>query len=188
MKLNKTLMAIAATTLIGFGANAAPVNHGNGKVTFTGSIITAPCSIDPSSIDQTVDLGQIADVVLKNGGTSDGQYSPVMFDIKLIDCTVETGDSVNITFSGAAATNDPKSLLAITGTAAGAGIQIVDSNNDPIVLNEVTKSEHKLQGTTNTLQFAAYVKGLGSQGKPEAPVDIVAGEFQAVTDFVLSYN
>ncbi|HHR6078896.1 TPA: fimbrial protein [Providencia alcalifaciens] len=188
MKLNKTLMAIAATTLIGFGANAAPVNHGNGKVTFTGSIITAPCSIDPSSIDQTVDLGQIADVVLKNGGSSDGQSSPVMFDIKLIDCTVETGDSVNITFSGAAATNDPKSLLAITGTAAGAGIQIVDSNNDPIVLNEVTKSEHKLQGTTNTLQFAAYVKGLGSQGESNKPVDIVAGEFQAVTDFVLSYN
>lgn len=65
MKFNKTFMAIAATTLIGFGANAAPVNHGNGKVTFTGSIITAPCSIDPSSVDQTVDLGQVGDVVLK---------------------------------------------------------------------------------------------------------------------------
>ncbi|WP_265723903.1 fimbrial protein [Providencia rustigianii] len=188
MKFNKTIMAIAATSLISFSAFSAPVNHGNGKVTFTGSIISAPCSIDPASLDQTVDLGQIADVVLKNGETSDGQSSPVMFDIKLIDCTVETGDTVNVTFSGAAAENNGNPLLAITGTAGGAGIQIVDSNNAPIVLNEKTKSTHKLQGVTNTLQFAAYIKGLGTLKGASDPVEIIPGEFQAVTVFILTYN
>ena len=188
MRFNSSFLAIAAVSLINFSAYAAPINHGNGKVTFTGSIISAPCSIDPSSLDQTVDLGQIADAVLSNGGKSDGQSSPVMFDIKLIDCTIDTEKSVNITFSGAAATNNADSLLAITGTAAGAGIQIVDSNNAPIVLNELTQSEHKLQGQTNTLQFAAYIKGLGTLDGTSGPVDIIPGDFQAVTDFVLSYN
>lgn len=41
-------------------ANAA--DQGHGTVTFTGSIIDAPCSIAPESIDQTVNLGQISNV------------------------------------------------------------------------------------------------------------------------------
>ncbi|MDI6978669.1 type 1 fimbrial protein, partial [Serratia sp. Se-RSBMAAmG] len=36
------------------------VHAKSGKVTFTGSIIDAPCSIAPGSVDQTVSLGAIS--------------------------------------------------------------------------------------------------------------------------------
>ncbi len=188
MSFKKILLVTAMTGLMTAGAYAAPENSGNGKVTFNGSIITAPCSIAPESVDQIVELGQISDALLENNGTSDGQSSPVPFDIKLVDCTIKTGDTVKVTFSGTAATDEADALLAITGTASGAGVQIIDSNNTPITLNKKSDSTHKLQPTSNTLKFSAYVKGLGSQGETPAPVKIVSGDFQAVTDFVLSYN
>ena len=57
MKLNKIMMA----AVIAFGASSFTGSRsGHGKVTFTGSIIDAPCSIAPESIDQTVDLGQVS--------------------------------------------------------------------------------------------------------------------------------
>lgn len=66
MKLNKIVMALVLAFSTVSGAQAA--DQGHGKVTFTGSIIDAPCSITPQSIDQTVDLGQISKEALLSGG------------------------------------------------------------------------------------------------------------------------
>ena len=57
---------------------------GHGKVNFKGSIIDAPCSISPDSIDQTVELGQISNMALVDGGKS----SPRSFDIALENCDI----------------------------------------------------------------------------------------------------
>lgn len=54
MKLNKTILA--AGLVLGFASMANAADQGHGTVTFTGSIIDAPCSIAPESIDQTVNL------------------------------------------------------------------------------------------------------------------------------------
>lgn len=67
MKLNKIALAAMITLVVSHFANA---DQGHGKVKFTGSIIDAPCSINPESVDQTVDLGQISNVALQNGGKS----------------------------------------------------------------------------------------------------------------------
>lgn len=63
MKLNKIMLAAA----MAFGATsfAHAADQGHGKVNFIGSIIDAPCSIAPESLDQTVDLGQVSNVALK---------------------------------------------------------------------------------------------------------------------------
>lgn len=177
MNLNKTLL----TAVIAFGSAsmAHAADQGHGKVTFTGSIIDAPCSIAPESIDQTVDLGQISNAALANSG----QSTPRNFDIKLEDCSFGTKaakNKVQVTFSGMESVAG-NGLLGITGNAKGASVAITDGTGTVIELGKPTK-EQTLQDGNGTLTFAAYMQGDG------ASATITEGDFQAVTDFTLAYN
>lgn len=177
MKVNKTIMA--AAVIFGMSSLAHAADQGHGKVTFTGSIIDAPCSIAPESIDQTVELGQISNAALKDNGHS----MPKNFDIKLEGCSFgqpTAKNKVQVTFTGmeSAAGNG---LLGITGNAKGASVAITQSDGQIIKLGKPTK-EQALQDGNNTLTFAAYMQGDG------ASTDVVEGDFQAVADFTLAYN
>ncbi|MFI8416174.1 fimbrial protein [Serratia sp. NPDC078593] len=180
MKLNKFMIAAVA---LGFAsiANAAPaVDQGHGKITFTGSIIDAPCSIAPESIDQTVELGQISKAALQNGG----QSTPKNFSIKLEGCSFgdpATKNKVQIAFTGmeSMAANG---LLGIYGNAMGASVAITDASGSLITFDGVPGNIQPLQGQNNSLNFAAYLQGDGDT------VEVVEGDFQAVADFTLSYS
>jgi len=182
MKLNKIMLA----AVIAFGATsmAHAADQGHGKVTFTGAIIDAPCSISPESSDQTVELGQISNVALKNGG----QSNPRPFSIDLENCSFEADDEGNpqknkvaVTFTGMESSS-VDGLLGITGTAKGAAVAITDGAGDVIKLGQPTKDQ-VLQNGNNTLQFSAYL-----QGASASEASIVPGDFQAVADFTLAYN
>ncbi|CAI1057864.1 fimbrial protein [Serratia entomophila] len=179
MKLNKIMMA----AVIAFGASslAHAADQGHGTVTFTGSIIDAPCSIAPETADQTVDLGQVSNVALKDGGKS----TPRNFSISLENCELTTdkegkNNTVSLTFTGmeSAANNG---LLGITGTAQGASIAITDGTGAVIELGKPTKAQ-ALQDGNNALNFAAYLQG------DSASSAVVPGDFQAVADFTLAYQ
>jgi type 1 fimbria pilin len=178
MKLNKIMMA--AVLAFGTISAAQAADKGHGKVTFTGSIIDAPCSINPKSVDQTVDLGQISKVALLSGGKS----TPRAFSIDLENCsfgTPATKNKVQVTFTGMeSAAKD--GLLGITGTAKGASVAITQADGEVIKLGTPTKAQ-ALQDGNNTLNFAAYM-----QGSADAEGTITEGEFQAVADFTLAYN
>lgn len=174
MKLNKSVLV--AVVALGM-ASMANADQGHGKVTFTGSIIDAPCSILPDSIDQTVNLGQIANSTLKDGGTS----TPSNFTVGLENCSFSTPDAKNkvaLTFTGIESVAQ-KGRLGITGTAAGASIVITDGSGQLITLGQATKT---LQNGKNTLNFAAYLQGDGKDAV------ITEGDFQSVADFTLAYN
>ncbi|EOC0416712.1 type 1 fimbrial protein [Cronobacter malonaticus] len=179
MKFSKVSLAAAMGLMLAAGmANAA--DQGNGKVTFTGSIIDAPCSINPDSIDQTVEIGQVSNVALavnSNTGTS----VPRNFEIKLENCDVTTtaGSKVKTTFTGAAGAT--AGSLGITGTAKGASLILTDGNGKQIKLGEES-DPHQLQKGNNTLLFSAYLQGDG------ASATITPGDFTAVADFTLAYQ
>lgn len=174
-KMNKALLAAAVV----FGMSSlAHADQGHGKVTFTGSIIDSPCSIAPESIDQTVDLGQVSNAALKDGG----QSTPKNFDIKLENCSFDTQDTKNkvqVTFSGMESVAN-NGLLGITGNAKGASVAITDGSGEVIKLGQASR-EQILQNGNNTLSFAAYMQGDGASG-------VIEGDFQAVADFTLAYN
>lgn len=187
MKLNKIMMAavlaFGATSMI---ANAAVKDQGHGTVTFKGAITEAPCSITPESVDQTVNLGQISNVALKDGGHS----MPKNFQIKLENCEVSAGsgtpvvgknNAISITFSGASSVSD-STLLGITGTAKGAGIAITDGSGRLIELGKASSAQ-TLSNGGNTLSFSAYLKG-----SADKDAVVVPGEFQSVADFTLAYQ
>lgn len=177
MNLNKAILA--ATIVFGMSSIAHAAGEGQGKVTFTGSIIDAPCSITPESDDQTVELGQISKVALIDGGKS----TPRNFNIDLENCSFGAlGDKnkVSVTFTGMESASG-NGLLGISGTASGASVAITSADGQLITLGQPT-NEQTLQEGNNTLSFSAYVQGDG------ASATITEGEFQAVADFTLAYN
>ncbi|HIE0431241.1 TPA: fimbrial protein [Serratia marcescens] len=175
MKLNKIMLAAAMA--LGVSSLAHAADQGHGKVTFSGSIIEAPCSIAPDSVDQTVALGAISNVALKNGGKS----TPRNFEIKLENCELSDKKSVALTFSGAQSEANDK-LLGITGSAKGAGIAITDGAGTNIELGKASKPQ-TLQNGSNTLAFSAYLQGASASNAVITP-----GEFQSVADFTLAYQ
>lgn len=176
MRFNKIALILGmGTALVSGFTNAA--DQGHGSVTFVGSIIDSPCSITPGSIDQTVNLGQISNKALANGGKS----SPSPFQIKLENCDV-TGlqdKTVTVTFTGTEASTMP-GFLAISGTASGAAIGITNNNGANIPLGTAS-SATKIQ-QNNTLMFQAYLQGSG------ASAAIVPGSFMSVANFTLAYQ
>ncbi|WPN65640.1 fimbrial protein [Pseudomonas sp. P9_35] len=190
MKLNKLMMAVALTLGSVSFAHAAdevpPVkppagivtaDQGHGSVTFAGSIIDAPCSIAPESIDQVVELGQISNAVLADLDGK-GASKPKFFSIKLEGCALTTAKTVKTTFTGAAGKDN---RLGVTGGAKGASIVITDGSGQPIQLGQPT-TPHALQNGDNELTFSAFMQG---DGNADA---IVPGEFKGVVDFSLAYQ
>lgn len=175
IRFNKTLLATAMGVLMIAGAaNAA--DQGSGKVTFHGSIIDAPCSITPETVDQTVELGQVSSASLENGGKS----SPATFHIDLENCDTATASTVTATFSGTPSVANPD-LLSIVGTAAGASIGITNSDGNLIKLGEAS-APTTIGGSTAEMLFGAYLQGNG------ASATIVPGEFTSVANFTLAYQ
>lgn len=185
MKLNKIASAVILSMgMFTFGANAA--DQGSGSVTFTGNIIEAPCSIAPDSVDQTVPLGQIAKSALMGGGKS----NPVHFDIKLENCTLDSGtgegttraakNTVTIKFTGASA-NDTDTLLKIEGSAKGAGVGITDPNGKAVKLGTASDAINLVDAATNTLDLYGHLEGIDDKTLTE-------GSFEAVSHFTLDYQ
>lgn len=180
MNIKVITMIIGASLMV---STAYAANEGQGKITFTGSIIDAPCSIDPGSLEQVIPLGAVSSIALANNGNT-GVSEPQSFSIELKDCviaTVGTKDKVSVTFTGAASSYDSTSL-GLIGTAEGAYILMSQADGAKVTLNTPTSVQTVTNGTNNTLSFTAALKGGG------ASAEIKPGSFQVPTNFVLSYQ
>lgn len=173
---------ILATLISGaMSASALAVDAGSGTVTFTGSIIEAPCSIAPGAENQEVALGQVSNVTLANGGSSSAQP----FSIQLEGCNLAGDNQVTVTFNGTevvtgtgeAAVNT--GLLQITGDASGAAVKIMNASGAQINVNS-GNTQNYVAGD-NLLKFQAALQGFKG-------ATVVPGKFQAVTNFTLAYN
>ncbi|MBC3216010.1 MULTISPECIES: fimbrial protein [Serratia] len=176
MKLNKIMLAAVLSFGALSAAHAAP--GGSGTVTFTGSIIDAPCSIAPGSDNQTKDLGQVSKTRLAQNGNT-GFSMPVPFDIQLQDCDIATMKTVSVTFTGSPSAHDV-TKLGLNGTAGGASIAIVNGSG-PVDLGVATQPQTLVNGN-NTLNFSAFLVGSGNAATP--PVE---GTFSSVATFMLDY-
>ncbi|VUS44314.1 fimbrial-like protein [Klebsiella spallanzanii] len=187
----KTLLAVVTTALFSATAfNASADDQGHGIVTFSGTVITAPCSVAPESSQIDVDLGQVADTVL-NGG----QYSqPADFSIKLQDCvlsvtegeTTTVTDKVNVTFTSTNVDLTDASLMANTkennyGGATGVGVRILDAGYNTFDLGvalPVTFTD--VNNPTQNLDFHARMESLGKNA--------TEGDVYAQANYVLAYK
>ncbi|MGQ3664455.1 fimbrial protein [Citrobacter braakii] len=176
MKLTKLALVLGFGISMATGV-ATAADQGHGTVTFEGSIVDAPCSINSDSVDQTVQLGQVAASSLEDGGTS----TPAKFSIKLGGCDVTTiTDGVSITFTGNADATTADNLAFGAGSSAkGASIALADGEGKVIPLG-TTSDPIALNGGDNTLNFQAYLVG--------GTASVTPGSFTSVTNFTLAYN
>ncbi|MCH9296885.1 MULTISPECIES: fimbrial protein [Pantoea] len=194
MKMNKLASVLALTLSMVAVSNVYAAddvaNQGQGRITFTGSIIDAACSISPETSDQEVSLGQIAASQLADSGVS----KPVNFQIDLQHCTTNsttsegtdgkdvvttTAPAVTVTFGGSPAVEGDNTWFGITGTASGAGVVITDASSNKIPVGGTTTARELIEGD-NTMGFSAYLQGLGDK--------VTTGEFTSIADFTLAYE
>lgn len=169
---------ILATLISGvMSASALAASAGNGTVSFSGSIISAPCSIAPGEENQEVPLGQVSDVTLKAGGASSAQP----FSIKLEGCNLEKDNIVKVTFNGTEEVTGETNtgLLRITGDASGAAVKIMNTSGAQINVNSEYQQQY-VKGD-NELKFTAALQGIKGGA-------VVPGNFTAVTNFTLAYE
>lgn len=178
MKLNKMMFAMGlGMTVISGGAMAGndastTTTTDQTHVYFDGSITNVPCSMPDSSRDQKVHLGSIASHVLENGGTSD--EIPFSFDLK--DCPA--GNTVTVTFTGTSDEGQDNLITLGSGTATGAGIQIL-ADGEPVKLGTATAPKTLAKGD-NVLTYDVQLKGYGK--------DVTTGDFNAVSNVMFTYN
>lgn len=83
--IKSVIAGAVAMAVVSFGVNAAPtIPQGQGKVTFNGTVVDAPCSISQKSADQSIDFGLLSKSFLEAGGTS----KPMDLDIELVNCDI----------------------------------------------------------------------------------------------------
>lgn len=120
-------------------SNNVFADEGHGIVKFKGEVISAPCSIKPGDEDLTVNLGEVADTVLK----SDQKSLAEPFTIHLQDCMLSQGGTTyskaKVTFTTANTMTGQSDLLKNTketeiGGATGVGVRILDSQSGEVTL------------------------------------------------------
>ncbi|WP_337263555.1 MULTISPECIES: fimbrial protein [unclassified Serratia (in: enterobacteria)] len=177
--MKNVIFLAALCSSVGFCCT--PAMASNKEIDFFGTVVNRPCSIEPQSVDQLVDMGTIVIKTLYRYEHT----PPVPFSIKLTDCKTSVFNAVTVTFSG---TEDPilPGKLAINNGANGAAIALFDSKGASIHLNQPTEAIALQTGAgATTLSFSAYV-----QGHPSAinKKTITEGEFSSVANFVLTYQ
>ncbi|ADO46988.1 fimbrial-like protein [[Enterobacter] lignolyticus] len=185
---NKTLLAaVTATLMVGASFNAsADDNQGSGKITFTGEVISAPCSIAPGDEDQTIKLGEVADTVLNTAG----QYSlPVPVTIHLQDCILSDGtntiDKVKVTFTSPGVDATDPNLMKNTyegnvGGASGVGVRLLDAGSNKVTLGTPVTVAFTTTNAYQELNFQARMESLTNNATP--------GNLKAQANYVLDYK
>ena len=171
-------------------AHAEDIEGMNGLLNITGSMHETPCSLEMTSMHQTIDLGAVSASQLQRPGD---QAKPMSFQLRFTDCQRTAGSirserTGNLTWSAfqpvlsvafvAPADPDDPRLVQVQGVS-GMGLQLTDalgrdvqlgSRGEPLFLPLGSNTQTWLVQPTRTA----------------AP--LTSGAFRAVVDFRLNYE
>lgn len=187
-----TMAAAAIGSTTSYAADGTtPVggDFGGGTINFTGSVTEAPCSITPGDDNQTINLGQVSQKLLKS---SSGRGSNIILvKIRLGSCdltaattggTAFTKASVTFTGPGIDETNKTKGYLSNNGTASNVAVQLTDSAGTAMDLTKGTSDVTLSTGDGNNIQFGAHMVNSSTGGT------VTPGTVQAQVTYKLKYS
>ncbi|EBV5086532.1 type 1 fimbrial protein [Salmonella enterica] len=182
----KSKIAVAALMALGLSSvgafAAAPTGANSGQVTFNGEVVDTPCNLAPGQdgTDVKVDFGQLSMSQLNAGVETAEPFSLHLENCNLLkDPADPTKGSLvaSIAFNSMDVSTDPL-LMTTRGSASGLGLGIKGYKLDGTVT--------PLKGLTslgnNELKFTAIAK------KAVAATNVTAGDFEAATNFQITYN
>ncbi|MEY7228942.1 fimbrial-like protein, partial [Escherichia coli] len=180
-----TVEQMALTIRHGSGIVCLCITEDRGIVKFKGEVISAPCSIKPGDEDLTVNLGEVADTVLK----SDQKSLAEPFTIHLQDCMLSQGGTTyskaKVTFTTANTMTGQSDLLKNTketeiGGATGVGVRILDSQSGEVTLGTPVVITFN---NTNSYQELNFKARMESPSKDATP-----GNVYAQADYKIAYE
>lgn len=171
-------MATAALSLIltTFSARALDDN-----VQITGNLVTEPCTLDPTTADIPLTVGNLVAKYFYTSSRTPGES----FIIRLLDCDTSVGKNATVTFTGTESRGLPGLLMPDAGDTQGIafGIETDDSVAQPVPLNTPSLVFELSEGSTE-LHLRGYV-----QGEPDAIENkrILTGLFTGTATFEIAY-
>ncbi|EGO4143914.1 P fimbria major subunit PapA [Escherichia coli] len=182
--IKSVIAGAVAIAVVSFGVNAAAPTtpQGQGRVTFNGTVVDAPCSISQKSADQSIDFGQLSKSFLEAGGTS----KPMDLDIELVNCDITAfkqgqptkNGKVQLSFTGPQVTGQTEELATNGGTGTAIVVQAAGKN---VSFDGTAGDAYPLKDGNNVLHYTALVKKANGGTVSE-------GAFSAVATFNLSYQ
>jgi len=145
------------------------------QLSITGEVKASSCEVNA---DETVRIGTFAGSDFPSIGSTSAFKA---FNITLTKCYAGLS-SVQVTFSGTSDVDNP-ALLAINegaGMATGLGVEVLDTNGNPILIDENTPQDYDLEEDTTTLSFLLRYKA--------TRYPVTSGEAMAVMYFDLAYQ
>lgn len=198
MKSGKKALLTLVITALTSGYAFADVDGGSGKITFTGSIINAPCAIEPDDIDKQVVLGEIPASYINTNGHSDA----VDASLHLINCDLPNSDNgsgeavtkVDVTFSSDSVTTEDSSLLSNTfaSGATNVGVRLLDKTSTIITLGTAKTIDLIPNSGTEYAEFDTEL--LTREKSYQAELSQVTGDtvktgpFETAVLFKINYN
>lgn len=172
--ISAVIMSVSTSVSAGFEGL-----HLNGRVSFSGSIINAPCTISPDSVDQTVNMGTLSSL--------DIQYDKIQsrsFSINFESCNPTTATSSTITFDGIRSDEAPNFGLALQGIH-GAQLRLFYHHLNGAIYNLRlgTPIAIDLKSGNNKLEYIAEI--IRSSGST-APIE--TGRYTVTANFIVSYE
>lgn len=181
MKFNKIALAALLSLTAASTVQAAGLGGTTGKITFTGSIDSAPCSIKPGDDgdNQNIPMGGISDIGLASGGFS----APQLIKIELTGCTLATQTKAITTFTGTETTlAEYAGSYHLGGSAKGAALHIRNMDGTIIKIGTPAADQAIVNGD-NTLTYEAIIQGAADQTvNPTVP-----GTFNVPVNFKIEY-
>lgn len=177
--MNKVLWCILLSTQfvitpVGYSATTPGT-----ELQFSGTLVADPCTVAPD--DESIDV-EITDIIDKYLYINTRTHSKP-FTIHLLDCDVETGETVITRFEGSESSELP-GYLAMVDTTTGAAVGITEADDTFLGLNKDSRPVELSDGSM-ALNFKAFIEGEPTALKNEA---IKLGEFNAVATFTLVYD
>lgn len=176
--------------VFGGSAQAEDIEGMNGVLNISGSMHETPCSLEMTSLHQTIELGDVSTSQLRRPGD---QANQVAFQLRFTECNRTAGSirserTGNLTWSAfqpvlsvaflAPADDDDSRLVKVQGIT-GLGLQLTDALGRDVQLGQRGEPLFlPLGGNTKTWNVRPT--------RTAAP--LTSGAFRAVVDFRLNYE
>lgn len=175
----RQFLMIIIPPLLCVSASASGANQQTGgDMHFYGSVVNAPCAVEPQSQHQNIKMDQVRTATFPSRGI---WTAPETFWIKL-DCSNALFQFATVAFTGSADARDPQVFKAGFGadSAKGMGIGIFDSKGNLIVPNSAPLSQYPVLDGKSVLYFTAKYRSVSEK--------VVAGDASAAVNFSVIYQ
>lgn len=176
--MNRLIQCVVAGALLMSVSSALAIPD---NLRIIGNLVEEPCTILPGDENITMDFFDTPEKNFYAYGETPGKE----FMIKLADCDISIGKTVEVTFSGTPNLALPGYLaLSTSSVASGFAVGLQNADKTPLGI-EQKGSKTTLQNGANQLRFYAYLKG-----EPDAIANksIKVGPYSAVATFKLDYE